>query len=127
MSIRITNNVCAYLAGFVVGKGAISTIKVGAQTYVKRINNMKAVITEIVNNYELTGILICKGSISEYLTSRTVSGEIVCENEYGSKHLAAMCIIEGCPSDMLAMLEDVSKSDFGYQIYPIDIFDIEYM
>lgn len=88
---------------------------------------MKAFITEIVGNYEFTGIVVRYSATSEYLTNGNFAGEIVCENEYGGgMYLAARCIVEGCPSDMLSILDAVFKEDFGYIVYPIDIFELDY-
>lgn len=87
---------------------------------------MKAYITKIVENYEFTGIMVWNTAASEYLNTGYFTGEIVCENEDGSMHLAAKCIVEGCPSDMLSILDSVVKEDLGYIIYPIDIFEIDY-
>ena len=87
---------------------------------------MKAFITKIVENYEFTGIIVRSTATSEYLNNGNFTGEIVCENEYGNMHLAAKCIVEGCPSDMLSILDSVVKEELGYIVYPIDIFELDY-
>lgn len=85
---------------------------------------MKIKIIEVIENYSITDLEIRSDVINEMICTGRFHGELIHENGYGSKYTVAKCLVTGDPLDLLDICKEAQRSEFGFTLYPIDMFEL---
>lgn len=81
-------------------------------------------IIDVINNYNITDLEIRAEAMEEMICTGRLHGELIHENEYGARYAVAKCLVYGNPIELLDMCREAQRNEFGFIVYPIDMFEI---
>lgn len=84
----------------------------------------KIKVINVINNYSITGLEIRSNAMEEMIHAGRFHGELIHENEYGARYAVAKCLVAGNPVELLDMCRDAQRNEFGFIVYPIDMFEL---